>query len=236
MHLLNTALERLRLTLPTPPDDTKLTKIETLRFAYNYIWTLSEMVRGCDMIGNGGCGGSASAGIASNGKISTAAGMFGHQGMFSPHTRMSNGDIQGHCGLLFNSNGGGVGCGQNADMLMGMSGVMPPLSGHGSDAVNGFYQHVANIGMPIRGMSNTNSPSHADVHVGDLTHVQHPSLQMTPDGVVGSFQAGPHSSVAYFNPQEASSAWGTGLLSPSPNFTPPGSHYPPYTNQPYQVQ
>lgn len=44
MHSLNEALERLRLTLPTFPEDTKLTKIETLRFAHNYIFALMQMV------------------------------------------------------------------------------------------------------------------------------------------------------------------------------------------------
>jgi len=42
MHNLNEALERLRCVLPTHPVDTKLTKIETLRFAHNYIWALSQ--------------------------------------------------------------------------------------------------------------------------------------------------------------------------------------------------
>lgn len=36
--------ERLRLTLPTFPEETKLTKIETLKFAYNYIFSLSQIV------------------------------------------------------------------------------------------------------------------------------------------------------------------------------------------------
>uniref|UniRef100_A0A8D0EWS2 Neurogenin 1 n=1 Tax=Strix occidentalis caurina TaxID=311401 RepID=A0A8D0EWS2_STROC len=45
MHHLNAALDELRSVLPTFPDDTKLTKIETLRFAYNYIWALSETLR-----------------------------------------------------------------------------------------------------------------------------------------------------------------------------------------------
>lgn len=49
MHSLNDALERLRLVLPAIPDDTKLTKIETLRFAHNYIWTLSQMVNMYDL-------------------------------------------------------------------------------------------------------------------------------------------------------------------------------------------
>ncbi|ODN04678.1 Basic helix-loop-helix neural transcription factor TAP [Orchesella cincta] len=44
MHLLNAALERLRLTLPAMPQDQRLTKIETLRFAHNYIWALSQAV------------------------------------------------------------------------------------------------------------------------------------------------------------------------------------------------
>lgn len=44
MHMLNEALDRLRCVLPTFPEDTKLTKIETLRFAHNYIWALSQAV------------------------------------------------------------------------------------------------------------------------------------------------------------------------------------------------
>ncbi|CAB0013828.1 unnamed protein product [Nesidiocoris tenuis] len=42
MHMLNEALDRLRCALPTFPEDTKLTKIETLRFAHNYIWALNQ--------------------------------------------------------------------------------------------------------------------------------------------------------------------------------------------------
>ncbi|CAI9591327.1 unnamed protein product [Staurois parvus] len=45
MHNLNSALDALRNVLPTFPDDAKLTKIETLRFAHNYIWALSETLR-----------------------------------------------------------------------------------------------------------------------------------------------------------------------------------------------
>lgn len=45
MHLLNEALDRLRCVLPTYPSDTKLTKIETLRFAHNYIWALSQTLQ-----------------------------------------------------------------------------------------------------------------------------------------------------------------------------------------------
>ncbi|XP_053686719.1 basic helix-loop-helix neural transcription factor TAP [Sabethes cyaneus] len=44
MHTLNEALEKLRLTLPTFPEDTKLTKIETLKFAYNYIFSLVQLL------------------------------------------------------------------------------------------------------------------------------------------------------------------------------------------------
>lgn len=44
MHTLNEALERLRLALPTFPEDTKLTKIETLRFAYNYIFAMEQVL------------------------------------------------------------------------------------------------------------------------------------------------------------------------------------------------
>uniref|UniRef100_A0A803TE51 BHLH domain-containing protein n=1 Tax=Anolis carolinensis TaxID=28377 RepID=A0A803TE51_ANOCA len=48
MHALNSALDALRGVLPTFPDDAKLTKIETLRFAHNYIWALSETLRLAD--------------------------------------------------------------------------------------------------------------------------------------------------------------------------------------------
>ncbi|XP_066572421.1 neurogenin-1 [Amia ocellicauda] len=48
MHNLNDALDKLRNVLPAFPDDTKLTKIETLRFAHNYIWALSETIRIAD--------------------------------------------------------------------------------------------------------------------------------------------------------------------------------------------
>ncbi|XP_018059307.1 PREDICTED: basic helix-loop-helix neural transcription factor TAP [Atta colombica] len=48
MHTLNDALERLRMALPTFPEDTKLTKIETLRFAHNYIWALSQTLGNAD--------------------------------------------------------------------------------------------------------------------------------------------------------------------------------------------
>uniref|UniRef100_A0A671TXJ2 Neurogenin 1 n=1 Tax=Sparus aurata TaxID=8175 RepID=A0A671TXJ2_SPAAU len=42
MHNLNDALDELREVLPAFPDETKLTKIETLRFAHNYIWALCK--------------------------------------------------------------------------------------------------------------------------------------------------------------------------------------------------
>lgn len=44
MHSLNEALETLRLALPTFPEDTKLTKIETLRFAHNYIFAMEQLL------------------------------------------------------------------------------------------------------------------------------------------------------------------------------------------------
>lgn len=62
MHNLNSALDALRSILPVLPEDTKLTKIETLRFAHNYIWALTETLRmadqqehtaGCDPSGPG---------------------------------------------------------------------------------------------------------------------------------------------------------------------------------------
>uniref|UniRef100_A0A493U009 Neurogenin 2 n=1 Tax=Anas platyrhynchos platyrhynchos TaxID=8840 RepID=A0A493U009_ANAPP len=45
MHHLNAALDALRDVLPTFPEDAKLTKIETLRFAHNYVWALTETLR-----------------------------------------------------------------------------------------------------------------------------------------------------------------------------------------------
>ena len=45
MHNLNEALDSLRCVLPTTTEEAKLTKIETLRFAHNYIWALSETVK-----------------------------------------------------------------------------------------------------------------------------------------------------------------------------------------------
>ena len=45
MHNLNEALDSLRCVLPSQTEEAKLTKIETLRFAHNYIWALSETVK-----------------------------------------------------------------------------------------------------------------------------------------------------------------------------------------------
>ncbi|KAM4709664.1 neurogenin-2 [Discoglossus pictus] len=50
MHNLNSALDSLREVLPSLPEDAKLTKIETLRFAHNYIWALSETLRLADQV------------------------------------------------------------------------------------------------------------------------------------------------------------------------------------------
>lgn len=51
MHILNEALDRLRCVLPSFPEDTKLTKIETLRFAHNYIYALSQKVNNVENSG-----------------------------------------------------------------------------------------------------------------------------------------------------------------------------------------
>lgn len=48
MHNLNDALESLRKILPNSGDENKLTKIETLRFAYNYIFALRETLNVVD--------------------------------------------------------------------------------------------------------------------------------------------------------------------------------------------
>lgn len=52
MHNLNSALDALRSILPALPEDAKLTKIETLRFAYNYIWALTQTLRMADQQGH----------------------------------------------------------------------------------------------------------------------------------------------------------------------------------------
>lgn len=52
MHNLNSALDSLRSILPALPEDAKLTKIETLRFAHNYIWALTETLRMADQHGH----------------------------------------------------------------------------------------------------------------------------------------------------------------------------------------
>ena len=44
MHSLNHALDELRSILPGIPDEGKLTKIETLRFACNYISALENTI------------------------------------------------------------------------------------------------------------------------------------------------------------------------------------------------
>lgn len=48
MHNLNDALESLRKILPNSGEENKLTKIETLRFAYNYIFALRETLNVLD--------------------------------------------------------------------------------------------------------------------------------------------------------------------------------------------
>ena len=48
MQTLNQALEKLRTVLPAFPDETKLTKIETLKFANNYIYALKESINSMD--------------------------------------------------------------------------------------------------------------------------------------------------------------------------------------------
>uniref|UniRef100_A0A0M3I2N5 BHLH domain-containing protein n=1 Tax=Ascaris lumbricoides TaxID=6252 RepID=A0A0M3I2N5_ASCLU len=45
MHSLNDALEQLRKALPQLPDEPKLTKIETLRLANNYIYALAQVLK-----------------------------------------------------------------------------------------------------------------------------------------------------------------------------------------------
>ncbi|KAJ3632881.1 hypothetical protein MTP99_009863 [Tenebrio molitor] len=54
MHMLNEALDRLRCVLPTFPEDTKLTKIETLRFAHNYIFALTQTLNDLERYPGGG--------------------------------------------------------------------------------------------------------------------------------------------------------------------------------------
>lgn len=67
MHNLNSALDALRSILPALPEDAKLTKIETLRFAYNYIWALTETLRMTDQHGH-----SATSGLRSPSSVLSA--------------------------------------------------------------------------------------------------------------------------------------------------------------------
>ncbi|XP_037084429.1 neurogenin-2-like [Pollicipes pollicipes] len=58
MHMLNHALEKLRTVLPAFPEETRLTKIETLRFANSYIVALSRTLEAAGSVsGSGGGGG-----------------------------------------------------------------------------------------------------------------------------------------------------------------------------------
>lgn len=54
MHGLNEALDSLRKILPNFSEDNKLTKIETLRFAHNYIWALSQTLSMLEKIPDSG--------------------------------------------------------------------------------------------------------------------------------------------------------------------------------------
>uniref|UniRef100_A0A8C4EIQ5 BHLH domain-containing protein n=1 Tax=Dicentrarchus labrax TaxID=13489 RepID=A0A8C4EIQ5_DICLA len=75
MHNLNSALDALRSILPALPEDTKLTKIETLRFAHNYIWALTETLRMLKLLrGLGSCRGvDLHRGVQSEGELSGGA-------------------------------------------------------------------------------------------------------------------------------------------------------------------
>ena len=53
MHSLNAALDQLRNILPNSNDDMKLTKIETLRLANNYIFALTETLKLLDNLDSG---------------------------------------------------------------------------------------------------------------------------------------------------------------------------------------
>lgn len=240
MHLLNTALERLRLTLPTPPDDTKLTKIETLRFAYNYIWTLSEMVRGCDMFGGS---------VGGGGKMlsGSAASMLSHASMFSHATMLNNNN---NISLSNNNNGVGLleGAAQgmfnvnhhhHQEMLEGANGsLMGPFGGAGADGGHGsmadFYQHMASIGRTVGHGNGACSPMAAPDSqqrlpgIGPLVHGE----PTAPGGFGNAVQPG----LQYYGSPEGMVGWGQGIVSPQPtNFSHHSPHYPHYTTPPYQV-
>lgn len=115
MHSLNGALDTLRTVLPTFPEDTKLTKIETLRFAHNYIWALSQTLRLLDEPKTEGGAGSAGR---------QATGQIGGQDLHSLQGMMAN----------FAAAGGddfGLGSPGNArtpsDMFVSPSGSCSPL-------------------------------------------------------------------------------------------------------------
>ncbi|XP_045883652.1 neurogenin-3 [Meles meles] len=103
MHNLNSALDALRGVLPTFPDDAKLTKIETLRFAHNYIWALTQALRiadhslyglqpptppceelGCQDGGSPGDWGSLYSPVSQAGSLSPAASLEERHGLQAP--------------------------------------------------------------------------------------------------------------------------------------------------------
>ena len=199
MHLLNTALERLRLSLPTPPDDAKLTKIETLRFAYNYIWTLSEMVRGCDMTSG----------------PNTNPLLFDHSMMINNNNiDFTNGNSPIGLHPQMGPNGGGV---RNP-------GVVP-----------GFYQHMANLGMPVGGMvtpqvcdsSDTLLPPQTLINTG--LHSSPLQEQHSPN--VGASVVAEYYPNHMANPNSVS--WNALMHHSHESFNSLPHHYPHYNSPPY---
>lgn len=104
MHMLNKALARLREVLPSfnDNDNNKMTKIETLRYAHNYIWTLSETLKNLDH--------SSSSGSSSSSSSSSSCS--------SVHIESSNG--------LTNNNNNNIG--QTIQLLDSSSGTSSPIS------------------------------------------------------------------------------------------------------------
>lgn len=152
MQTLNQALEKLRVILPAFPDETKLTKIETLRFANNYIKTLTEMIKSLD------------SGNPPNIPLTGWEGMLAHSGQ----------DSLQQCAILAHSlmsqQFGGVGRGDEAENLGDAWGPLSPMS-----HAHMTHEHMSHVVSPVRGQQYPH-PAHHGYH----DHVPHDHAQLSP--------------------------------------------------------
>ncbi|KAK6171104.1 hypothetical protein SNE40_019362 [Patella caerulea] len=112
MHSLNNALESLRQVLPTFPEDAKLTKIETLRLAHNYIYALTQFTQIID----------------SNSSVSDNMLEGDHVDKLTRNTMISSGSNQSSFDFNYNSN--------NRFSQLGMSALFSGNHALPSSAVN----------------------------------------------------------------------------------------------------